>query len=226
MARKGNSRHLKSRVAPKYYFVHKKERVFVTKPTAGRHTLNKSISLVVFARRVGLAQTSSEASKMIKRKELLVNNTPVRDPSYPIGLNDTINIVPAKQTYRIGINERGQVSIEKADVAGERLCRIVQKYRTKKGALMIRLHDGTVMAANKDTNTNDSVVLDNEHGIKKVLKLDKGSRCVVIDGVHVGSTGTVKDIRPGTATSQPTVKVEQKSGGEFDTLLKNIMVVE
>ena len=228
MANKGNSRHMKSLTASRYYSVHKKEQVYVTKPSCGRHTLDKSISLVSFAKKVGLAQTRSEASKMIKRKEVLVNGNAVKDIRYPIGLNDTVEIVPAKEGYRLGINERGQVSIDKADKKsfGERLCRIVQRYKTSNGIIMIRLHDGTVMKSGKDTNVNDSVIVDNAKTIKKVLKLAKGSRCLVVEGVHVGMSGTVKEIKPGTATAPSSVTVEQQNGGEFGTLLKNIMVVE
>lgn len=228
MANKGNSRHMKSLTAPRYYSVHKKEQTFVTKPSAGRHTLDKSISLVVFAKKIGLAQTRSEASKMIKGREILVNGNAVSDIRYPIGLNDVIGIVPAKEDYRLGINERGQVSIDKTDSKGskERICKIVQKYKVSKGTLMIRLHDGTVMKSGKETNVNDSVIVDNAKAIKKVLKLGKGSRCLVVEGVHVGKSGTVKEIRPGTATSPSSVTVEQQNGGDFDTLLRNIMIVE
>lgn len=223
MGSKGNSRHIKSLAAPRYYAVHKKERMYTMKPAPGRHTLQRSIPLLAFARKIGIAATRSSGTKMIKGKDILVNGRPITDERYPIGLNDIVELAPAKQSYRITINTRGQVTIEKADGIS-RLCKIVQKYKTGKGQVMIRLHDGTVAKAPKDASTNDSVSMGKD-GVEKVVKLQKGSKCTVIEGVHVGESGTVKEIKPGTANVPSAVTVEG-TAGEFETLLRNIMAVE
>ncbi len=226
MANKGSSKHMKSLTTSRYYSVHRKERVYVAKPSAGRYTLGSSIPLVAFAVRAGLSESNHGASRMIKRKELLVNGIAVRDPAYPVGLSDVIESVPSKRSYEIGINERGQATIKEASSKGrERTCKIVQKYKSGRNTLMIRLHDGTVLKSGKDTNANDSVVIENNE-IKRVLKLGNGCRCFVMDGIHVGTSGTVKEMHQGTAASRAYVTVEQGGGGSFDTLLRNIMVVE
>ncbi len=224
MGSKGNNRHMKSLASPKYYAVHRKEQVYISKPVAGRHSLQRSITLISFARKIGIATTGAEGSKMIKRRELLVNGKPVVEPRYPIGLNDIIELIPAKQSYKIGINSRGQVTIDKVDQKAPRVCKIVQRYKTKGGQIMVRLHDGSISKAPKDAMANDSVVL--EAGGAKVIKLGKGSRCIIIEGVHVGESGTVNEIKPGTANVAPSVLVDGGSGNEFETLLRNIMVVE
>lgn len=226
MANKGSSKHMKSLTTSRYYSVHRKESVYVAKPSAGRHTLGSSIPLVALAVKVGLSESNHGASRMIKRKELLVNGTAVRDPTYPVGLGDVIEGVQGKKSYEVGINERGQATIKESGRRDrERICKIVQKYKTGKNTLMIRLHDGTVLKSGKDTDTNDSVVIENNE-IKKVLKLGGGCKCFVIDGIHVGTSGTVKEIHPGTATSKAYVTIEHGGAGGFDTLLRNIMVVE
>ena len=226
MANKGSSKHMKSLTTSRYYSVHKKERVYVAKPSAGRYTLDRSIPLSAFVVKAGLSESNHEASRMIKRKELLVNGRAVREPTYPVGMSDVVESIPLKKSYEIGINERGQATIKDSGKRGrERICKIVQKYKAGGNTIMIRLHDGTVLRSGKDTDTNDSVVIDNNE-IKRVLKLGSGSRCFVVDGIHVGAAGTVKEMHPGTATSKAYVTVEQAQGGSFDTLLKNIMVVE
>ena len=225
MANKGSSRHMKSLTTSKYYAVHKKESAYSAKPSPGRHTLDRSIPLLAMATKAGLSATSHDANSMIKKGELRVNGKQIRNPRYPVGLNDIVESVPAKKSFLVGINERGQVSI--TDSKGkERLCKIVQKYKAQKGTLMIRLHDGMVLKAGKDTCVNDSVLVGNDNSIKKVLKLGNGSRCTIIAGVHVGASGTVKEIHAGTSTSKAYVTVEQGGNKGFDTLLKNIMVVE
>ncbi len=224
MGNKGNNRHMKSLASPKYYAVHRKEQVYVSKPIPGRHTLQRSITLIAFARKVGIAATSAEGSKMIKRRELLVNGKPVVEPRYPIGLNDLIEVIPAKQSYKIGVNGRGQVTIDKSEQKAVRTCKIVQRYKTKGGQIMIRLHDGSISKAPKDAMANDSVVIEAKGS--RIIKLGKGSKCTVIEGVHVGETGTIKEIKPGTANIAPSVTINSGSGNEFETLLRNIMVVE
>jgi small subunit ribosomal protein S4e len=225
MANKGNSRHMKSLTAPKYYGVHRKESAYVAKPSPGRHSLSRSIPLVAFATKAGISASSHDASRMIKRREIHVNGKPVRDPSYPVGLSDTILVLPSKTSYSVGINELGKVSIIESGGATDRLCKVAQKYMTGGGSVMIRLHDGTVIKASKDIKVNDSVLLGNGSSVKKVLKLGEGCNCTVIDGVHVGAKGKVKEIHKGTATSRAYVTVEE-DGGSFDTLVRNIMVVE
>ncbi len=228
MANKGNSRHMKSLASPKYMQVHRKEQRYTAKPKAGRHTLQKSMTLISFAKRVGAAQSGSEATKMIKRRELQVNGRSVKEPNYPLGLNDMVDVVPSKAAYSVGINERGQVDLKELKGQTEdRLCKIVQKYKAKKGALMIRLHDGTVMRTqNKELRVNDSVVVDKKGNVKRVLPLKQGSKCMVIEGVHVGSVGTIKGIKPGSANAVASVAIAQGDGKEFETLLRNIMAVE
>ncbi|HUC38982.1 MAG TPA: S4 domain-containing protein [Candidatus Acidoferrum sp.] len=227
MGNKGNNRHVKSLAAPKYAAVHRKELVYMMKPAAGRHTLQSSISLLAFTRKAGIATTGREAMSTIKKKGILVNGRHVSKPKYPIGLNDVVEVVPAKSFYKIGIDERGHVSLDKLDGRShdERLCKIVQKYKGRKGALMMRLHDGTVMKAAQGAGVNDSVVLDGSNSVKRVVKLKDGGRCTVVAGVHTGSSGTIKQVKEGTSNVRSSLTIEQ-DGKEFDTLVRNVMAVE
>ena len=40
-------------------------------------------------------------------------------------------------------------------------------------------------------NVNDSIMLDSKNAVEKVLPLKKGSSCLVIEGVHVGTSGKI-----------------------------------
>ena len=90
---------------------------------------------------------------------------------------------------------------------------------------MLRLHDGTALNGSADANVNDSVAL-SEGKMSKLIKLGPGAKCEVIDGVHVGKTGTVKEISAGSMHRTKSVLVEQHNGTTFETLVKNIIVVE
>ncbi len=226
MASKGNSRHMKGLAATKYLSVKRKEHVYVAKPNAGRHSLERSIPLVLFAEKAGIADTKASAVKLIKKKAFLVNKKIVTDPRYPIGLSDFVEIEGQNDAYLIGINERSQVSIEKTgrENSGKRLCKVVQKFKAKKGIIMIRLHDGTVIKSSNDVRVNDSVIIDPKNKVMDVLKLGNGRKCLVVSGVHVGTSGTIKEIKGGSSKTNPSILVESDNGG-FETLLNNVMVV-
>jgi ribosomal protein S4E len=54
-------------------------------------------------------------------------------------------------------------------------------------------------------------------------KLNDGDQCNVVGGVHLGKSGTVRDINT-SKTGHITITVEQKSGVRFKTLSKNVVI--
>jgi ribosomal protein S4E len=58
---------------------------------------------------------------------------------------------------------------------------------------------------------------------KKPSKLKDGSQCKVIGGVHVGKSGTVRDIKTGK-TGFVSITVVQSNGERFKTLAKNVVI--
>jgi len=54
-------------------------------------------------------------------------------------------------------------------------------------------------------------------------KLRDGDLCSVIDGTHIGKSGTVTDIKT-SKTGHITITVVQKDGERFKTLARNVLV--
>ena len=54
-------------------------------------------------------------------------------------------------------------------------------------------------------------------------KLRDGAKCKVIGGVHVGKSGTVRDIKTGK-TGHVSITVVQANGERFKTLAKNVAI--
>jgi ribosomal protein S4E len=52
-----------------------------------------------------------------------------------------------------------------------------------------------------------------------------GAKCKVINGVHMGKSGTIRDIKT-SKTGHVTVTVVQSSGERFKTLAKNVVVMK
>ena len=58
---------------------------------------------------------------------------------------------------------------------------------------------------------------------KSTPKLEDGTNCDVIGGVHKGKSGIVRDIRT-SKTGHVTITVVQSNGDRFKTLAKNVVV--
>lgn len=228
MAKKGNVRHLKSLNAPQFMAVHGKETAYVAKPGMGRHSLGRSVPLSLIVKRLSLASKTSETERIIKNGLVSVNNSAIREPSYPVGLNDIVEIAKENRYCRIGINNRGQIEISetKKPDYDSMLYKVTGKYKAKNDAIMIRLHDGSVLKGSKDIGVNDSVIVDSKGAVTKVLKLGEGARCMVIGGVHAGATGSIKGVTAGAMHVRHSATVMRSDGKEFETIVKNIMVME
>ena len=224
MASKGSSRHITRLAVGHYSKVSRKTAAYLAKPRAGRHSLGDSVALLVILRdKLAIAANSKEAKRIIVTGQIEVNGKRVVDEKYPVGFGDVITLRPTKEAYAIGIGKKGAISVEKAGKEAARTLKVVGKYAEKGNRIMIRLLDGTAMAAAKDVRVNDSVVLE-KGAIKKTLKFEQGAKCLVISGTHAAEAGTIKEITKGSAVRAQTVKVES-GASEFETLADNVMIV-
>ncbi len=225
MARHGNSRHLNRLASSKYPRVSKKTAKYLVKPRAGRHSLERSVALLVILRdKLGLAANSREASRMIKAGNLEVNESKVRDSRYPVGFGDIIKIAQTKETYRIEIGKHSDIKIAKVEGKDSaRTLKVIGKYLSQGNKLMLRLYDGSTMQGTKDAGVNDSVIIE-KGKMKSLLKLAKGAKCLVVKGAHASETGVIKEITKGSATGVAAIRIDGESG-EFETPVDNVMVV-
>ena len=223
MSKKGGSNHLNRMAAPKYMRIGKKTSKYVAKPMVGRHTLRNSVALVTLLREnMNLGNSAYEIKKVIKEGKIKVNGKDIKDERYAVGLEDVVDIMPSKETYRIGVDNKGRINAIKTDNKSQTL-KIVGKYIYKGGKSMLRLHDGSLVPAAKDAKVNDSVKL-SDRKIEKVLKLEKGAQCMIISGVHSSEQGKITDIKKGTVGRESTVEIEGKNG-RIETVLRNIIVI-
>jgi small subunit ribosomal protein S4e len=225
MGRKGNHRHLAGLATPDFYNVHRKEFEYVTKSGAGRHTSEKSIPLILAIKKAGLASTKRDAVRVLNETTVLVNGRRIREMKYPVGLNDIIEFKDAGRSIAVGINANGQCTLDdtKTDRSNMHI-KVIGKYKAAKGAIMLRLHDGSIIKGDNTTKVNDSVVITDDRTLKKTIPMKEGAKCLIINGVHLGSGGTLKKIKAGTMKIPATVIVQPENGEEFETMIKNILV--
>ncbi len=222
MGNKGNSRHLKGLSAPRYYGVHRKEYAYAAKADAGRHTLEKSLPLSLAVRKLGIAASLKEAQRIIKRGSVSVMGKPRRESSFPVGISDTIE-VKGTPRYMLSVSPQGRAAFSEVAKDAPTYYKIVGRYKTKKGIVMARLHDGSNMLIKDSFKTGDSVIMV-QGGMKGIASLKEGSKCVVIDGVHAGASGTIKELKPGSMKAGPSAVIEEERGQSFETLVRNIII--
>ncbi|MCL5430427.1 MAG: RNA-binding S4 domain-containing protein [Candidatus Marsarchaeota archaeon] len=223
MANKASSRHMGGLASPTFIAIERKHYKYIMKPMPGRHSLQRCISLGLTLKKLGLAKTSGEYKDIIRKGSVLVNGNVIRDAAYPVGLNDIVEIKGGK-AYFIKINKYSKVEFEEVKPNYDAmLFKVIGKYKAAKNQIMVRLHDGSTIKSKNDIKVNDSILIDSKHAIKKVIPMKVGATCVVIDGVHVGTSGKVSSIKEGTEKGVSSAVVKSNTE-EFETLTKNIMV--
>ncbi len=222
MASKGNTRHIRRLASTRYMKLNRKVSKYVARPMAGRHNGKSTISLTTVLKEKMMDATSRDVRYLLNRGEVEVNGKIVKEERYPIGFGDIIHLKPSKETYRIVSARNGVFGFEKADEKHKQAFKVVGKHVAKGGKISIRLHDGSVLISDNKVKVNDSVIV-GKKGVEKVIALGPGKNCYVINGTHASESGKIKEITKGTMLRDATVKIEGSSG-EFDTLLKNVMV--
>lgn len=222
MASKGNTRHIRRLASTRYMKLNRKASKYVAKPMAGRHSARNSISLTTVLKEKVMDATSRDIRYLLNRGEIEVNGKQIKEERYPIGFGDMVHLKPSKETYRVTAAKYGAFSLEKAGEKHRQAFKVIGKHVARKGRISIRLHDGSVVMADNKVKVNDSVIL-GKKGVEKVIPLEPGRNCYVVNGTHASESGKIKEITKGTMLRDATVRIEG-SAGEFETLLKNVMV--
>ncbi|MGC8647682.1 MAG: hypothetical protein ACP5SA_02580 [Candidatus Micrarchaeia archaeon] len=225
MARKGNKRHVKSISAPKYFGLERKRKKYVVKQNPGRFSKSESVPLLLAVKKITGISIMAELKHTIKSGNVKVNFKVIKDTKFPVGLNDIVEFSDGK-TYSISISRNAKFTFSEITPApSERMQKVVERYKVKDGKTMVRLYDGTIIN-NDEARVNDTVKVDKDNNISKVIKLGIGSKCFVYSGVHSGETGVVKEILAGTFNRAASVRIESEDGNVFNTLLRNIMAID
>ncbi|MFP3984837.1 MAG: 30S ribosomal protein S4e [Candidatus Bathyarchaeia archaeon] len=239
MGKKGGSRHLKRKPAPRFWPIHRKEYVWAVKPAPGPHSEKASIPLAIIMREVlGHAKTRKEAKNIISEGKVLVDGKICKEERFPVGLMDVISIPDTKTTYRVLPHEKGLVlhSMTK-DEAQFKLYRIENKKTQDNGHIQLNFHDGTnilVKVADPKNPEEDvyktmnvlKISLPN-HEIIGQMKLKKDSPALIIGGQNRGVHGKIVDIEETKGKKQRSLltTIEDITGRRFQTVLDFVFVV-
>ncbi|MFQ5837568.1 MAG: 30S ribosomal protein S4e [Thermoplasmata archaeon] len=216
---------LKRLAAPRAWSIPRKGLKWVVRPSPGPHPLHRCIPLLIVLRdMLRYCDNAREAKGVIRSKKVLVDNRPVRDPGFAVGLMDTVSLPDAGEHYRVLLDTRGRfrlVPLTEKD-AQWKLARIENKTVVRGGRIQLNLSDGRNMLVEEAHSTKDTlkVALPNQE-IMDVLTLKKGSVALLTGGKHVGQLGRVEEVVL-ERSSRPNV-VKFKEG--FSTVLDYVFIV-
>jgi small subunit ribosomal protein S4e len=176
-----------------------------------------------------ICDSAKRVEGVIKRGEILVDKRARKDPNYPVGFMDVIEIPGIKKYYRVMVNKSGLLLEEiKEHEAGKKLCRVQGKRKIKGGVTQISLHDGRNISTDKDDyGTNDSVLI--ELPGQKILhhfRFEKNSPALIISGRNAGTKGKVKEIFDRKTLLGRNRILLQTSGGDIETVKEYVLVGE
>jgi small subunit ribosomal protein S4e len=234
MTRRGQKKHLKRLPAPKHWPIPRKTGKFTTRVIPGPHPRDHSLTLALLLRDVfGYAENMRETKAILSTGQIKVDGQVRKDPRFPVGLMDVIEITTSGEKFRVLPKIRGGlrlINIDEAEV-GYKLCRIESKLMNKGGRVQLGLHDGRTLLLADNEKVSKYKTLDTlkiaipEQKLLSVLPLEKGVQAVVSRGKNIGIEGKVIEIEKRHGTHASTVTLEDTAGNRVQTALEYVFVV-
>jgi small subunit ribosomal protein S4e len=234
MTRRGQKKHLKRLPAPKYWPIPRKTGKFTTRVIPGPHARDHSLTLALILRDVlGYAENLRETKAILSTGQIKVDGQVRKDPRFPVGLMDVIEITTSGEKFRVLPKIRGGlrlINIDEAEV-GFKLCRIENKLMNKGGRIQLGLHDGRTLLLPDNEKASKYSTLDMlkiaipEQKLLSMIRLEKGVQAIVSRGKNIGIEGKVIEIEKRHGTHASTVTLEDSSGNRVQTALEYVFVV-
>src|SRR3972149_8919745 len=108
LGKKGKTARLKRKPAPRFWPIHRKEYIWVMKPSSGPHSLENCLPLSLVLRDIlGVAQTRKESQTIIYQGKVFVDGKKQGRDDFPVGLMDVISMPEADKYYRVMPSHKG-----------------------------------------------------------------------------------------------------------------------
>lgn len=233
MGKKGKTARLKRKPAPRFWPIHRKEFVWVAKPSSGPHSLQQSLPLTLVLRDIlGVAKTRKEAKTIVSEGKVYVDGIVRRRDDFPVGLMDVISIPDASKYFRIMPFKKGLYinPINKED-ATFKLSRVENQKITKKHQVQFNLHDGSNILSKPTSSegtskstyeTFDTLKLSlPEKQVLDCITTKEGNFVAITGGKNIGVQGKIIEIEKTEAKKrrQALVVVEDDKGTRYQTIL-------
>jgi small subunit ribosomal protein S4e len=233
LGKKGKVGRLKRKPAPGFWPIHRKEAVWIVRPSSGPHSLEKCLPLSLVLRDIlEVAETRKEAKKIITQGKVYVDGKVRRKDDFPVGLMDVISMPDVNKFYRILPSHKGLFlnPINKEE-ANFKLFRVEGKTTVKNGTSQVALHDGSnLLVKVEDPESPAEVVYETfdtlklelpEKQVLDQLKTKKGNIAIITGGKNIGKQGKIVEIEKTEAKKRRNalVVIEDEKGNRYQTIL-------
>lgn len=234
MARRGQKKHLKRLPAPRHWPIKRKQAKFTTRPIPGPHPKEHSLTLAIILREIlGYAENIREVKAILNSGQVLVDGRTCKDPRFPVGVMDVLEIQGSNQRFRLLPKKRGGLRLVAIDEkeAGYKLCRVEKKMMVPGGFLQMTLHDGRNLVLPEGSKPADFSTLDTlqvsipEQKLMKTIPMEKGAYAIVSRGKNIGIEGKILEVEKRFGTHASTVTIEDPEGNRFQTALEYVFVL-
>ena len=221
MARKGGSRHLKRYAMPKAIKLPRKEHTWVIKPAPGPHPISACVPLrLVLRDYLALARNAREADRLLAERQLLVDGKPRRDPKFPAGLMDVLQLPTIGRNYRVLLDRRGRLVLHEIEPeeASFKICKVKRKTIVKGKRIQIAFHDGkTIVGDFRKFKPGDAAKLSlPELKVLERVPFARGALALITGGKNVGVVGRITEIKT-TGEGKPSLVTLEANGTTFQT---------
>jgi small subunit ribosomal protein S4e len=232
LGKKGKTGRLKRNPAPSFWPIHRKEYMWVVKPSCGPHSLENCLPLAIVLRDIlGVAKTKKEANMIISQGKVLVDGKARRKADFPVGLMDVVSITDVNKFFRIVPSHKGLFlnSISKKE-AELKLSRVEDKSTVQNG-VQVALHDGSnIVVKVADPRNIQEVSYETfdvlklslpEKEVTGVIKTKEGNLAIITGGKNIGKQGRIVEIEKAEAKKRRNalVVIEDEKGNRYQTIL-------
>ncbi|MGV9169746.1 MAG: 30S ribosomal protein S4e [Promethearchaeia archaeon] len=234
MVRRGQKKHQKRLPAPKNWPIPRKETKFVARVIPGPHPKEHCLTLTLLLREVlEYAQNMREVKAILSSEQLKVDGIIRKDPRFPVGLMDVVQIENSDEIFRLLPRARGGFRLHPIDdeEGKMKICRIERKMMAPGGRVQITLHDGKNILLPEGEDSSEYSRYDTlkisvpDQDILKVIPLKEGVVALVTRGKNVGMEGTLVKIQKQLGTHASTVTIQDRQGDRFETALDYIFAL-
>lgn len=217
MAKKGGSRSIKRYAAPRVLRLPRKSLPWATKAAPGPHPSKNAVPLRLILRDyLSLGRSAKEADSAISKGNILVDGKPRREPKYPVGLMDVVQLPALNSSHRVLIDNRGRLTLNEIDKAEAsiKLCKVTRKQIVRGKKIQLTFHDGKMLVGDLGEFKPNDVAKLTLPDLKVVerLSMEVGALALITGGRNVSRIGRISEIKLIVGT-QPNI-VTLKSDGE------------
>jgi len=226
------SRHLTREAAPFFWPIYRKEHVWTVKPSPGPHPIESSIPLLIIVRdMLGYALTAREAEKIIKKGYIKIDGVSRKNPKFPVGLMDIVEIERTGEIFRMLPFLRYplvlvKISSEEADL---KLGKVISKRRVKGGKIQVTTHDGRnflFLSSEEAPRLYDVIVFKvPSQEVVNIIRFEEGKYAIVTGGGGIGKHGYIKEIKRLLPKKRSIITIETPEGTRAAAGIKNVFVV-